>query len=193
MSSPRRPVYDRWRDAVGIHIPDGCRVEQVAVAKERGALPSRLRKRAEVLGRSGGNRLYVRFDGEHRKVSIRPHLVRVITTEHIVSKLEELRGCCVLANRGEKACDVTELSRHPRSAPGPVTRASVVKWGRSVLDWRCHAVDQFSEHPEGRLPRGVRSPSHSGHASARAAGRPGVPGLRDRHAAAGSPVAGVAG
>jgi hypothetical protein len=76
-----RPVYDRWRDARGVHIPDGCRVEQVLVAKEYGGLPHRLRKRAQVIGRSRSNRLYVRFDGEDRQVSIRPHLVRVITEQ----------------------------------------------------------------------------------------------------------------
>ncbi|MGH3684651.1 MAG: hypothetical protein ACRDRU_22895 [Pseudonocardiaceae bacterium] len=58
--SPRqaRPLYDRWRDAGGVHVPDGCRVE--------------------VLGRTRSTRLLVRFDGEQDQVSIRPHLVRVI-------------------------------------------------------------------------------------------------------------------
>jgi hypothetical protein len=41
--------YDRWRDAEGTHIPVGCRVEQVAIAKEHGALTSRLHKRGDVL------------------------------------------------------------------------------------------------------------------------------------------------
>jgi hypothetical protein len=94
---PPRPAYDRWRDVHGRHIADGCRVEQVAVGKERGALASRLGKRGEVLGRalgSNGNRLYVRFDGEETQVSIRPHLVRVIpatlSAEHIVDQLRDL-------------------------------------------------------------------------------------------------------
>ena len=78
--SPRqaRPLYDRWRDAVGVHVPDGCRVEQVEVDALHGALRSRLHKRGEVLGRTRSTRLLVCFDGEHEQVSIRPHLVRVI-------------------------------------------------------------------------------------------------------------------
>lgn len=40
--SPRRakPLYDRWRDAGGVHVPDGCRVEQVEVDAPHGALRS---------------------------------------------------------------------------------------------------------------------------------------------------------
>ncbi|MBV8541794.1 MAG: hypothetical protein JO063_04550 [Pseudonocardiales bacterium] len=71
------PAYDRWRDAEGTPIPPRCRVEQVAVAKEHGALPSRLRKQGQVLGR-GTTRLSVRFDGEDHSVSIRPHLVLML-------------------------------------------------------------------------------------------------------------------
>ncbi len=70
-------TYDRWHDTGGVHIPDECRVEQVAVGKEHGALPSRLHKRGEVIGR-GTNRVNVRFDGEAKMVSVRPHLVRVL-------------------------------------------------------------------------------------------------------------------
>jgi hypothetical protein len=70
-------VYDRWRDAEGTHIPDGCRVEQVEVDRSHGALRSRLGKRGEVVGRSRGSRLYVRFEGEAGPTSLRPHLVRV--------------------------------------------------------------------------------------------------------------------
>lgn len=73
-----RRSYDRWRDAKGTHIPDGCRVEQVEVDRSYGALLSRLHKRGEVVGRSRSNRLYVRFDGEAEPISLRPHLVRVI-------------------------------------------------------------------------------------------------------------------
>lgn len=82
-------------------------MEQVGVAKEHGALHRRLGKRGEVVGRSSGNRLYVRFDGEDARVSIRPHLLRVLTTagvggaggdaddarlsvEHIIFQLREL-------------------------------------------------------------------------------------------------------
>jgi hypothetical protein len=45
-----RPPYDRWRDADGTHIPDHipdrCLVEQIAVATEHGAVPSRLSNKA---------------------------------------------------------------------------------------------------------------------------------------------------
>ncbi|MGH3698194.1 MAG: hypothetical protein ACRDQY_01725 [Pseudonocardiaceae bacterium] len=73
-------AYDPWRDAHGAPVPPGCRVEQVAVAKANGALPSRLGKRGQVLGR-GTARLIVRFDDENKAVSIRPHLVRVLDDE----------------------------------------------------------------------------------------------------------------
>ncbi|MGH7261147.1 MAG: hypothetical protein ACREI9_10760 [Nitrospiraceae bacterium] len=76
---PPRPAYDPWRDVEGTHIPGQCRVEQIAVSKEYGALPSRLHQQGLVLGR-GTNRLYVRFDGDDKLVSLRPHLVRVLTT-----------------------------------------------------------------------------------------------------------------
>ena len=103
VSARARPAYDRWRDINGAHIPDGCRVEQVAVAKEHGALTARRGKRGEVLGRTQrGNRLRVRFDGEpSRPVDIRPHLLRVVPVmlsmpalsfEGIVAQLRELQG-----------------------------------------------------------------------------------------------------
>ncbi|MGH3426508.1 MAG: hypothetical protein ACRDQZ_02860, partial [Mycobacteriales bacterium] len=57
--------------------PPHCRVEEIEVAKEYGALPSRLHKQGQVLGR-GTTRLNVRFDNEDKPVSIRPHLVRVL-------------------------------------------------------------------------------------------------------------------
>ena len=95
--TPRAP-YDPWRDVHGTHIPDGCRVEQIAIAKEHGALSSRLGSRGRVLGRRGC-RLVIRFEGEHeRVVSIRPHLVRVLaeiqalSTEHIIAQLRELQN-----------------------------------------------------------------------------------------------------
>lgn len=93
--SPRR--YDRWQDAEGIHIHQGCRVEQVEVVAGLGALRSRLHHRGTVIGR-GSTRLLVRFDGEQSSVSIRPHLVRVLSspaslplsTKHIITPLREL-------------------------------------------------------------------------------------------------------
>lgn len=72
----RRP-YDPWRDVDGVHLPDGSRVEQIGVAKEHGALPSRLYTQGQVLGR-GTNRLTVQFDGADRVASVRPHLLRVL-------------------------------------------------------------------------------------------------------------------
>lgn len=79
MAGPPRLPYDPWRDVDGVHIPVRCRVQQVAVAKEYGALSSRLHQQAEVVDRRG-SRLVVRFDGEEKAVSIRPHLVRVLAT-----------------------------------------------------------------------------------------------------------------
>jgi hypothetical protein len=72
---PRRP-YDRWRDVRGNPITDGARVQQVAVDKAHGALPSRLGRSGTVTGRTRSTRLYVVFDGENRTVSIRPDLVK---------------------------------------------------------------------------------------------------------------------
>jgi len=77
--------YDRWRDVDGTPIPVGCRVTQIAVAKEHGALSARRNKHAVVtqLGTVTGRgyRIRVRFDGETESVTIRPHLVRVLPTE----------------------------------------------------------------------------------------------------------------
>lgn len=71
------PVYDPWRDARGHPIPPQCWIEQVAVGKNHGALPSRLRMRGRVVGR-GLTRLIVHFDGDDEVIGIRPHLVRVL-------------------------------------------------------------------------------------------------------------------
>lgn len=76
---PTRSAYDPWRDASGTPIPQRCRVQQVAVGKNHGALPSRLHKHGQVIGR-GLTRLNVRFDGETKLVGIRPHLVCVLRT-----------------------------------------------------------------------------------------------------------------
>lgn len=88
-----RPAYDRWRDAAGRHVPNGCRVEQVEVDRDRGALRWRLHHQGEVTGRGRGSRLQVRFDGEDKPVSIRPHLVRVLRIDagQSVGQLEQLR------------------------------------------------------------------------------------------------------
>ena len=67
-------------------IPAGARVEQVLVDRAHGALASRLGKHAQVIRRSRGSRLVVRFDGETHPVSIRPDLVRLgpVSTEQII-------------------------------------------------------------------------------------------------------------
>jgi hypothetical protein len=75
-----RPRYDPWRDTRDAPIPVHCRVEQIGVAKEYGALASRMHKQGEVVDRRGA-RLRVLFDGEDTPVSIRPHLVRVLTAD----------------------------------------------------------------------------------------------------------------
>jgi hypothetical protein len=77
-----RPVNDPWRDAQGTHIAL-FRIEQIAVNKEHGVLPSRLHQQGRVINR-GHNRLYVRFDDDNQLISLRPHLVRV---------LDAPRGC----------------------------------------------------------------------------------------------------
>jgi hypothetical protein len=89
----RPPAYDPWRDAAGVSIPPGARVEQVLVDRAHGALASRLGKRAQVIRRSWGSRLVVRFDGEDQPVSIPPDLVRLrpVSTEQIIGQLEQLR------------------------------------------------------------------------------------------------------
>src|SRR5262249_5105146 len=80
LTSPPARSYDRWRDVVGTHIPAGPHAEQVAVAKEHGALASRAHQRAQVIRWSRGTRLLVRFNGETEPVSIRPHLLRVVNS-----------------------------------------------------------------------------------------------------------------
>ncbi|MGH3845433.1 MAG: hypothetical protein ACRDS0_28990 [Pseudonocardiaceae bacterium] len=88
-----RPAYDRWRDAGGVSIPLGARVEQVLVDRPHGALPSRLGTQAVVIRHGRRNRLVVRFDGENQTVSIRPDLLRVrpVSTGQIIDQLEQVR------------------------------------------------------------------------------------------------------
>ena len=88
-----RPAYDRWRDAAGVSIPLGARVEQVLVDRPHGALPSRLGKQGQVIRRSRGTRLVVHFDGEDHLVSIRPDLVRVrpVNSGQIIDQLQQLQ------------------------------------------------------------------------------------------------------
>ncbi|HKR51661.1 MAG TPA: hypothetical protein VJT72_19175 [Pseudonocardiaceae bacterium] len=49
------------------------------MSKQHGALPSRLHQQGQVV-RRGHARLYVRFERDDQLVSLRPHLVRVLTT-----------------------------------------------------------------------------------------------------------------
>ncbi len=74
---PAQP-YDLWRDVDGAPIPPQCRVVQIAVGKQHGALPSRLYTQGQVLGHAT-HRLIVQFD-DNKTIHIRPHLVRVLTT-----------------------------------------------------------------------------------------------------------------
>lgn len=72
--------YDPWRDADGTPVTEGCRVEQIQVCKKHGAVPSRLHRQGQVVGR-GNSRVVLLFDGVDRPVSVRPHLLRVITAQ----------------------------------------------------------------------------------------------------------------
>jgi hypothetical protein len=65
------------RDAEGTNIPLQCRVEQVAVDKGHGVLPSRLHQQGDVIGRSA-HLVYVRFACERQMIALRPHFVRVL-------------------------------------------------------------------------------------------------------------------
>lgn len=44
---------------------------------------------------------------------------------------------------------MTHLTMHPRTAPGPVARATAIKWSRSLLDSRFHAIDEMADHIKG--------------------------------------------
>ena len=72
-----RPRCDPWCDAGGTHIPLFSLVEQVEESADPTALPSRLHRRGQVLGR-GLDSLDVCFDGQ--VISLQPHLVRVLDT-----------------------------------------------------------------------------------------------------------------
>jgi hypothetical protein len=79
VSGKTRPPFDPWRDVDGTPIRVGARVEQIGVAKGHGALRGRLHQRGEVIRRGHHTRLCVRFDDETELVSVRPHLLRVVT------------------------------------------------------------------------------------------------------------------
>ncbi|MGH3830906.1 MAG: hypothetical protein ACRDRS_10740 [Pseudonocardiaceae bacterium] len=65
------------RDVDGTVVPLQSRVEQVAVDKACGALPSRLHHFGLVVGHSA-DLLYVRFEQEYHLTTLRPHLVRLV-------------------------------------------------------------------------------------------------------------------
>ncbi len=75
---PTRP-YHRWRAADATPIPAQCRIEQLEVHRDHGALRSRLHQQGQVLGH-GVTRLTVRCDGDNTVASVRPYLVRALTT-----------------------------------------------------------------------------------------------------------------
>lgn len=56
-----RPAFHQWRDVEGIPIPLLCRVAQIAVRPEHGAMPSRLHQHGQVIGRDT-TWLHVCFD-----------------------------------------------------------------------------------------------------------------------------------
>ncbi|MGH3752733.1 MAG: hypothetical protein ACRDRP_08560 [Pseudonocardiaceae bacterium] len=64
------------RDANGTLIPLQSRVEQITVDKNHG---DRLHQKGQVIGRDF-DRIYVRFETDHRLIWVRPNLVRVIET-----------------------------------------------------------------------------------------------------------------
>jgi hypothetical protein len=72
-----QPTEGPWRDADGTPIRLRSWVEQIAVDEDRGALPDRLHKRDEVVGR-GTEAVYVVFDRDYL-VALPPHLMRVLT------------------------------------------------------------------------------------------------------------------
>jgi hypothetical protein len=74
---PPRPACPQWRDVEGTPIPLGCRIEQITVSQQHGAMPSRLHQHGQVIARDTPW-LHVRFDTDHRLVLLQPHLVRVL-------------------------------------------------------------------------------------------------------------------
>lgn len=76
-AAPHSLAANPPRDVDGTVIPLQSLVEQVAVDKAHGALPSRLNQQGQVVGHSL-NLIYVRFGYEYHLSTLRPHLVRVI-------------------------------------------------------------------------------------------------------------------
>ncbi|MGH3770615.1 MAG: hypothetical protein ACRDRW_04330 [Pseudonocardiaceae bacterium] len=75
---PTPPLADiPLHDAEGTLIQFQSRVEQITVDQARGALPSRLHRQGQVIGR-GIHQVYVRFDLESQVIALPPHVVRVL-------------------------------------------------------------------------------------------------------------------
>jgi hypothetical protein len=74
---PPRPLCQQWRDAEGTPILLRCRIEQIAVSQQHGAMPSRLHQHGQVIARDT-HWLHVRFDDDQHLVLLQPHLVRVL-------------------------------------------------------------------------------------------------------------------
>jgi hypothetical protein len=79
MPTPPPLASNPLHDADGTPIPLQSRVEQVVVDKDHEALPSRLHRQGQVIGR-GMQLLYVRFDHDYQMIALRPHHVRVLET-----------------------------------------------------------------------------------------------------------------
>lgn len=69
---------DPPRDAEGTPIQLRCRVEQITVDTEHGALPSRLHWHGQVIG-WGTHLLYVLFERDNQTIALGPHHLRVLT------------------------------------------------------------------------------------------------------------------
>jgi hypothetical protein len=67
----------RWSDVEGTPLPLLCRVEQIAVDPQNGALPARLHQQDHVIGWDT-TWLYVCMDHDRALVILRAHLVRVL-------------------------------------------------------------------------------------------------------------------
>lgn len=83
MTRAPRPPYNPWRDADDRPIKVGCRVRQIGVATEHGALPKNQDKEGVVERMVGakGYRVYVAFEGSGGDVGrgVRPHMLRVVS------------------------------------------------------------------------------------------------------------------
>ncbi len=112
-----RPADNPWRDVDGTPIPEQCRVEQIGVNSDYGAMPSRLHQQGRVVGR-GKNRLYVRVDVDDKLVSVRPHLVRVLPQRAVSDAART-------GHPGRDRRDRTPVRGGPRRCPCPAVQQRV--------------------------------------------------------------------